>query len=144
MADEPGFWSGLALDPDGPRRVRRRHVDTGLSLLPRDPEGSHGDPGVRDQERPVAARASLRDGDTRSAYKHWRESLGFAATGDGGGLRAGDDSSGGHGEGRGADVLPALGALDHAELPPVANGHREEISQAASQDPGTGLRDRDD
>ena len=63
--------------------------------------------------------------------------------GNGGGLRGGDDGSGGHSEGRSADVLPPAGKTADTRQRHVEIRHRKETSPRPAKNSEARLRDGD-
>jgi hypothetical protein len=66
-----------------------------------------------------------------------------ADAGDGGGLRGGDDSSIGHGEGLGSDGLSQIGKTRGAKFSDVSNRRGQEAGETVTDDSETRLRDGD-
>lgn len=141
MADglEPG--SGRESVPDEHSSGGDRDEHTGLPVLPSDAQGGHGNPDLRDQASDVGERPPVRndDGGKRSerVAKYRRE---LAATRNGGGLRAGDDSNSGNGLGGEENGDEAAGETDSTELSDVENGHRRPPRKTTARDTEARIR----
>jgi len=143
MADGSRIFERLAKSPHGQGRVRRRHVDTGLSLFESDGEGDVGDTDLWAQGLFVEARPPLRDGDADGAARDRGQDHQHAPASDGGGLRDGDDGGSGHGEAGSLSGSLSPQQIDSSELPYVANRHWLEVGEGTTEPSQNGLRDRD-
>lgn len=144
MAERPGDRQGQPLDADGQGGGRRGAVDTGLSALAPDPQGSDRRADLRVERGVVEALAPLPDdAGGQRAERDRRQPHQDADAGDGGRLRRSDDGSRRHGEGCSADLLPQAGQTGGAEQRAMAVGHRQAANQATADVAEARLRDGD-
>ena len=118
-----------------------RHVRTRLSLLPYNAAGICRDSDLWYQACTVGACPPVLHDDGARAEEGERDFPRLAYAGDGGGLRADNDSAGSDSAGCGEHRLPPIGQLDSAQLADVPDRYRSPLGQAVAKTSEQGLRD---
>src|SRR6516162_3134675 len=129
MADESRRWDRWPQGDQGHDRDRRGAVDSGLPVQPPHAQGGGGDTGIRADAGNAGACPPVRDDGVPGARGRGRPRK---APGDGGGLRAGDVSDRGDGEGGAKECLSPLELHPRPQLPDVESGYRGPVEEGTA------------
>lgn len=144
MATRPGTGDGCPELDNGPDSDWRRDVDTRLSLLASDTQGSQRCAAIRDHGVADAILASMRNADGGSPTRCERQDSDAALLHDSGGLRAGGKFDWRERERSEESSLQQLREIEPPEFLHVPNGYREPIEETVALTPSPGLRDGDE
>lgn len=132
MATGPNRGRGRQKLGTGHDSSRSGALDTGLPLLPPDPQGSHRDTRLWDNGLQQGLGAPVRDSDGGSAAREKRGDNQSAVPRDSGGLRAGGEWNGADNNGSQARSLSGIKVLELTELPDVPHGYRQPAKEATA------------
>lgn len=144
MAPRPGTREGRTELEDERNSGGRSDVDTGLSVLASDAQGSKRCAAIRDNGCADAILASLRDADGGSTSSSKREDRDEAVLHDGGGLCASGERHGGNRKLREEGILQSLREIEPPQLTYVSNGYREPVEETVTPSPSERVRDGDE